>query len=208
MGSNVASPYAFEGGWEGVKDEELIERAVGGDEGAFCEIFKRYANLAGAVAYGMLGDYVAAQDVVQETFFRLWRMLPRLRAPDRLKYIVARTARTICLDIIRRRSALKRPNTKPFSSFKDDEDHTLQIPSEAPPSDALLRKEITDALLREVDALPEVYREVVALRYISGLSTSEIADLLGATVSAVEARLHRAREHLRRRLERIIGGSS
>lgn len=191
-----------------MKDEELIERAVGGDEEAFRELFNRYANLAGAVAYGVLGEYAAAQDVVQETFFRLWRLLPRLREPDRMKQLVAKTARSISLDVLRRRSAAKRAPTIPFSSLETDEEQPLQVPTEAPPSDALLRKEIIDALMQEVDRLPEAYREVVALRYISGLSCQEIAELLQTTVSAVEARLHRAREHLRRRLERIIGGSS
>jgi len=191
-----------------VKDEELIERAVGGDEEAFRELFNRYANLAGAVAYGVLGEYAAAQDVVQETFFRLWRLLPRLREPDRMKQLVAKTARSISLDVLRRRSAAKRAPTIPLSSLETDEEQPLQVPTEAPPSDAQLRKEIIDALMQEVDRLPEAYREVVALRYISGLSCQEIAELLQTTVSAVEARLHRAREHLRRRLERIIGGSS
>ena len=190
-----------------MKDEELIERAVGGDEEAFHEIFRRYANLAGAVAYGVLGDYIAAQDVVQETFLRIWRMLPRLREPERLRFLIAQTARSVCYDILRRRAAAKRPNTTPFSSLTEDEEHPLQLPVEAPPSDALLRKEITEALIREVESLPEAYREVVALRYLAGLSCGEIADLLGASVSAVEARLHRAREHLRRKLERIIGGA-
>jgi len=191
-----------------VKDEELIERAVGGDEEAFRELFKRYANLAGAVAYSVLGEYGAAQDVVQETFFRLWRLLPRLREPNRVRQLVAKTARSVSLDVLRRRSAAKRAPTIPFSSLQTDEEQPVQVPTEAPPSDALLRKEIIDALMREVDSLPEAYREVVALRYISELSCQEIAELLETTVSAVEARLHRAREHLRRRLERIIGGSS
>ncbi|RKY16354.1 MAG: hypothetical protein DRP63_05540 [Planctomycetota bacterium] len=191
-----------------MKDEELIERAVGGDEEAFRELFKRYANLAGAVAYSVLGEYGAAQDVVQETFFRLWRLLPRLREPNRVRQLVAKTARSVSLDVLRRRSAAKRAPTIPFSSLQTDEEQPVQVPTEAPPSDALLRKEIIDALMREVDSLPEAYREVVALRYISELSCQEIAELLETTVSAVEARLHRAREHLRRRLERIIGGSS
>jgi len=191
-----------------VKDEELVERAAGGDEEAFRELFKRYANLAGAVAFGVLGEYTAAQDVVQETFFRLWRLLPRLREPGKVKQLVVKTARSVCFDVLRRRSAVKRTPAIPFSSIETDEEHPIQVPTEAPPSDALLRKEIVDALMREVDTLPEAYREVVALRYISELSCQEIAELLETTASAVEARLHRAREHLRRRLERIIGGSS
>ena len=191
-----------------MKDEELVERAAGGDEEAFRELFKRYANLAGAVAFGVLGEYTAAQDVVQETFFRLWRLLPRLREPGKVRQLVVKTARSVCLDVLRRRSAAKRTPAIPFSSIETDEEQPIQVPSEAPPSDALLRKEIVDALMREVDTLPEAYREVVALRYISELSCQEIAELLETTVSAVEARLHRAREHLRRRLERIIGGSS
>jgi len=191
-----------------VKDEELVERAAGGDEEAFKELFKRYANLAGAVAFGVLGEYAAAQDAVQETFFRLWRLLPRLREPRKVKQLVVKTARSVCFDVLRRRSAAKRTPTIPFSSLETDEERPIQVPTEAPPSDALLRKEIVDALMREVDILPEAYREVVALRYITELSCQEIAELLETTVSAVEARLHRAREHLRRRLERIIGGSS
>ena len=68
----------------------------------------------------------------------------------------------------------------------------------------LLKEEFRSKILEAIQGLPEDDRMVVTLKHMEGLSYAEIADITGTTVSAVESRLFRARQALRRKLERIL----
>ncbi|RMG90583.1 MAG: sigma-70 family RNA polymerase sigma factor, partial [Candidatus Dadabacteria bacterium] len=68
------------------------------------------------------------------------------------------------------------------------------------PKEALLRQEVRQLLVRAIQELPPIYRAVVVLRDVEGLSTADTAKILGTTEGAVKTRLHRARIHLREKL--------
>jgi RNA polymerase sigma factor, sigma-70 family len=79
-----------------------------------------------------------------------------------------------------------------------EDDVIEQIPSREPDPEAVaMTAEIREILENEISRLPEIYRSVLVLREVEGLSTEETAECLGIQPDAVKTRLHRARTHLR-----------
>lgn len=72
-------------------DEELVQRALEGDAGAFAELVERYRDAAYGIALHVLGDPHEASEVAQDAFIRAWKALGQLREP-------ARFAAWLCLD--------------------------------------------------------------------------------------------------------------
>jgi len=190
-------------------DAELVARAARGDGAAFRRLLERYVNLAGATAYAILGDYETSRDAVQETFTRIFRLLPKVREPDRFRHLVVRVARSVALDFRRRGAAAKRGRAALFSQVAGAAEQGPLVVLDADaatPSEMLEREEVRALVRAGIEALPEQYREVVMLHHIDGLSCEEVARLLGRSRAAVEALLHRARAALRARLARHLRG--
>jgi RNA polymerase sigma factor (sigma-70 family) len=171
-------------------EAELVERAKGGDHGAYGEIVHAYQGIAFRTAYLIAGDASEAEDAAQEGFVKAFYALPRFRsgAPLRpwLLRIVANEARN------RRRSAGRRAHL------------ALQAAGDAPsgeaapsPEAALLSAEQHETLLAAVNGLREDDRLVIACRYFLDLSEEETAAALGWRRGTVKSRLSRALGRLR-----------
>jgi len=189
------------------EDREYVERALTGEPAAFEALVRKYNRMAGAIAYGIVGDFSAADDIVQEAFLKAFRSLGDLREADKFKVWLGGIVRSRAIDWLRRRKALA---VVPFSqAFGDggegDEEAAGRPLAEGLGPDALFqREELRGKVLDAIRALPPEDREVVTLKHMDGLSYREIAEMTGATVSAVESRLFRARQALRKKLERIV----
>lgn len=165
-------------------DEELFARYVSAaDRLAFEQVFRRYApRLTGLfVRYGAAD---IAGDLVQKTFLHVHRA--------RADYQVGRPFRpwiyTIALNV-RREEARRRARSREVAASD-----TMREPSVDPSTTTA-----TDRLVqRALDQLSDAAREVVVLHWYDGMSFPEIAEMLGATVSAVKVRAHRAYEQLRK----------
>lgn len=179
-------------------DRQLVEATLEGDVEAFTTLVKKYNRLAGAISFGVCGDFQAAEDVVQEAFLKAYRGLRNLRDPSKFKVWFAGIVRSKAIDYVRQR--------KSFCSFQESGagGHDFEQYSTESVEDLLLREEFRSKILEAIQGLPEDDRLVVTLKHMEGLSYAEIADVTGTTVSAVESRLFRARQALRRRLERIL----
>jgi RNA polymerase sigma-70 factor (ECF subfamily) len=173
-------------------DNECVDRVLGGEPEAFEFLVKKYNRLAGAIAFAILGDFQRAEDVVQESFLKALRSLPTLREPDRFKYWLSGIVRSKAIDVRRERrlEALEVDLPSPPAEGAGEE-----------PIDAVLREERRSKILEVVGGLPEEDRIVVVLKHMEGLSYKEIAQLTESTESAVESRLVRARQELRKKLE-------
>ncbi|MBI4577781.1 MAG: sigma-70 family RNA polymerase sigma factor [Planctomycetes bacterium] len=170
-----------------------MARARSGEAGAFEELVVRHAGLVASIAYGVLGDFHLARDVVQEVFIKVYRRLGELREPDSLASWLHGVARTTALDQLRgSRRALAQAGIAEEAALE-----AAAAPEGDGPLRETQRRELTQRVRAEVDRLPEAYREVVALKYLEGLPYTEIAKVLGTTEAAVESRLHRARALLR-----------
>lgn len=170
-------------------DEELMERyVVAGDKAAFNELFKRYAGRLTAFFMRSIASRTDATDLVQQTFLHFHRA----RADFTLGRLVRPWLYTIAINV--KREYFRRRGRKPETQL-DPIKHGE--PSRQADVTTPERRAVRRALLE----LPEGQREVIVLHWYQELSFPEIADLLGASVSAVKVRAHRGYNKLRAMLE-------
>jgi RNA polymerase sigma-70 factor (ECF subfamily) len=167
-------------------DGTLVDRARAGDVGAYELLVEQHQDIAVRVAALMCGT-ADAPDVTQEAFVKAWRALPRFRpgAPFRpwLLAIVANEARNARRSA-GRRAALATRATGPETSTASTEE-------------LVLTAEDRDRLLRALDQLAAIDRDVISCRYLADLSERETAAVLGCRPGTVKSRLSRALERLR-----------
>jgi RNA polymerase sigma-70 factor (ECF subfamily) len=174
------------------EDREYIERILAGEPEAFEFLVRKYTRFGAAVAFAITGDHHLAEDVVQESFVKALDSLGSLREPEKFRYWFGGLVRSKSLDCLRRRRA---HGTIPLEDTGES-----GVSRESPVEAELERDELRERILEAIVDLPEQDRLVVVLKHLEGLSYREIAELLETTVSAVESRLFRARQTLRRKL--------
>jgi RNA polymerase sigma-70 factor, ECF subfamily len=161
-------------------DGELIQRAAGGDRGAFEDLYRRYARPVFGFALRRLGERGRAEDAVQETFASVWRSAGSYK-PERgpgapWLYAVARNA---IVDRARSRS-------EPAAEVPEAAD-------DGPgPAERAEQSWVAWRVHRALEELPEREHEVIALAYWSGLSQSEVAEYLGIPIGTVKTRTRSA----------------
>jgi len=166
-------------------DEEVLARVASGENVAVGLLYDRYGTSIYSLALRMVQDPSAAEEIVQETFVRVWRQAAsyqRVRGAP-ATWMLGIT-RNLAIDELRRRGA--RP--QPVGNDPDVELALIQS-GEADPAEqayANMRHDIvSDALAR----LPPAQREVLELAYFGGLSQSEIATRLGDPLGTVKTRI-------------------
>jgi RNA polymerase sigma-70 factor, ECF subfamily len=143
---------------------------------------------------GVVRDPTEAEDLTQETFLRAHRQRGSLRDPDAALAWLYSIATRACLDRLRARAR----GTSRESGLDPE---TLSGPDPAASAqERLEREEMSACVQGYVGALSDGYRAVLLLHDVHGLTSPEIAELLGDSVGSVKIRLHRARERLRRAL--------
>jgi RNA polymerase sigma-70 factor (ECF subfamily) len=179
-------------------DPALVKACQRGDAGALDALIRAtYADVY-ALCRRMLADPDEAADATQEVFVRVMRSVLGFRGESSFGTWLHRVTVNVCLTALRRRSRARASGMvaggTPFALPGDEVEisATTDGPDErAVTADLLARSE------RALAALPEDARAVVVLRDIEGLSTKEVADLLGVTENVVKVRLHRAHAKLR-----------
>lgn len=182
------------------EDRETVARVLAGEPECFEAFVRKYTPLGGAIAFGILGDYQLAEDVVQESFFKAFRSLPALKDPGKFKVWFAGIVRSTALDVVRKRSSRSDIKASGEAGFRVSESET----SESSPLDRQVDEEVRGKVLQTIQELPEDDRLVIVLKYMEGLSYKEVAEIVGSTVSAVESRLFRARQALKSKLMKAI----
>jgi RNA polymerase sigma-70 factor (ECF subfamily) len=181
------------------EDLEYVQRILAGESELFESLVRKYNRMAGAIAFGIVGDFHAAEDIVQEAFLKAFRVLHTLRDPGKFKPWFARLVRSKSLDALRRR-----PSHKPLevSTEAGDRLQRGEAPRYGPTAeDDHLREESRRKVLEAVESLSREDRVVLVLKHMEGLSYKEIAEITGSTLSAIESRLFRARQALRKKLD-------
>jgi RNA polymerase sigma-70 factor (ECF subfamily) len=157
----------------------------------------------------MCGQREDAEDVAQETLFKVFRSLDQLREPERVRPWVFRIAKNECL-MKRRKSVFAPAQELSLDELMPSVDGSggerrIEIADwSGLPDDQLLRAEMKQVLARAIEELPEMYRTVVLLRDMEELSTEETAGILDVREDVVKTRLHRARLAIRRKLDQYL----
>lgn len=182
-------------------EKKLAEKANRGDREAFAQLVDLYKDKIFHLAYRMLGNSHEAEDIVQDTFIRVYTNLHRYDAEHKFSTWIYRIGTNICIDRLRKRKG---------TYFLDAETqvgegldgYTLLASNEGTPESQLMISETQRHVREAIDKLPEKYKSVIVLRYMHDLSLQEISDILQMPVTTIKTRVHRGREYLRKRMDR------
>lgn len=179
-------------------DKHILVRAKRGELDAFEELVRRYEKRVYAVALRSSGSPEDAADIVQEVFLRAWRSIESFRGDSGFSTWLFRITMNLCVDFARHKQA--QPQTQ---SIVDEEENERQVPDTAPtPEEHLENRELGRELAAALEEISEEHRRIVLLRDVSGMSYTEIADVLEISEGTVKSRLSRARIALRKVLLR------
>lgn len=171
------------------EDYELVQKVTKGDREAFISLYDRHASRVYALALRMVGEQMAAEEVVQDTFMKLWT-----RANT---FSPKKGALLTWLLTIARRTALDRirlENRRPeFGSPVDPED-TWRL---SPDPNSQTEESRWRSLYFALHDLPTEQREVIELAYYQGMSQSQISDYLSVPLGTIKTRIRLGMEKLR-----------
>jgi RNA polymerase sigma-70 factor (ECF subfamily) len=165
-------------------DQDLILRAQRGDEEAFRGLVEKYRRRAYWVAYNLVSDEDEARDISQEAFIRVFKSLGRFDLKYKFYTWLYQIVTNLSIDALR-----KRRNQRGLSLDEVGDVRANQVSAH----ERLERAELKDRVASVLALLPPKYRAVITLREIEGLSSKEIAEIVGSTHATVRWRLHRAR---------------
>jgi RNA polymerase sigma factor (sigma-70 family) len=180
---------------------ELIQQLREGDELAFKSLVGAYQDMVYNTALGIVQNAEDAEDVAQEVFIQVYRSIDQFKGDARLSTWIYRITTTKALDHIRSRRRKKRFAF--ITSLFGPNDELVHEPVDFQhPGVSLDRKEQAALLFRTINQLPDNQKVAFTLHKTEGLSYQEIADVMQLSVSAVESLLFRARQNLRKLLEK------
>ncbi len=184
-----------------LSDEELIFRFQDGDLLAFDEIVKRYKNQLFNFVFRFLGEYADSEDIVQETFLRVFRKRRAYRKVAKFSTWIYTIAGNLAKTELRRR---KKRNVFPLSTL-GYEDRDYEISDESLSPETRTNTHMYEEIIqREIQALSPKFREVIILRDIQELSYEEISKIIKVPLGTVKSRVNRARLKLQARLKFLL----
>jgi RNA polymerase sigma-70 factor (ECF subfamily) len=186
-------------------DTKLMLRLKDGDQDAFRELVERHKLSVLNLCLRFAGNKADAEDLAQEVFIRIFQAAPNYEIKAAFTTWVYRIAVNLCLNHQRRKKILHffSLNHKHSPNSQVD-DRQPEVPVSEHPDSEFERKELQQLVQDAIQSLPENQRTVIILHRYHELSYQEIAAVLDTTVSAVESRLHRAKQNLKKRLKYVV----
>ncbi len=181
--------------------EILIERARGGDAIAFDQIMIAHQQRVMATAWRMLGNSEDARDAAQEVFLRVYKHLHKYDAQQEFSGWLYRIIINVCRDAVR-----KRKNN--HSSFEAEmaAGHLAEFISNDNSESAAIKSEQHAIVIKALSTLTEKERAVIVLRDLEGLTTEEVAQILGSSATTVRSQISTARTKIKKYRDRFLKG--
>jgi RNA polymerase sigma-70 factor (ECF subfamily) len=184
-----------------MSDEELMRQLQSGVEEAFNILVMRYKERLASYLYHFLHDEKQAEDLLQETFLRLFRNRYSYEPIAKFSTWLYTIAGNLARSEYRRR---KRHRTTSLYASGDGEEYELPIPSEALAPDRYAERGIHSLSIQNaLDKLGDDFREVVVLRDVQLLSYEEISEITGLPMGTVKSRINRGRAKLQEMLKDV-----
>ena len=184
-----------------IPEKTLIRAAQRGDLEAFNLLILRYQNLLFGIALRLLNDEDAAADAVQEALISAFRRFDTFRG-DSLRSWLARVVVNACYDEMRKK---RRQHSVPLEQFNSDgeeiETSYWLVDPESDPEAQFESFELENAIQKSLDKLQPIYRLMLVLVDIEGLSYEEAAMAARVPVGTVKSRLARARSQMQKSLQ-------
>ena len=184
---------------QAVSDQVLLNQYLSGDRGAISQLIDRHSNRVRDYIRMMVKDHDLADDILQETFIKAVQVIDDGRYADTGKFLswMLRIAHNKVIDYFRSRKSAKTVNE---SESGYNVLGTLRF-ADSSVEDRLISEQIALDVRRLVDHLPQEQREVVMLRYYSGLSFQEIAEQTNVSINTALGRMRYALINLRKMIK-------
>jgi RNA polymerase sigma-70 factor (ECF subfamily) len=174
-------------------EQQLIEGLLSKDRSAFDVLFRSYYSTLVRIASDILHDRQAAEDVVQDTFVKLWETGSGLTINSSLSAYLVKMVRNRCIDSLR--AAAREPGTVSID-LPEVQAQLHEMGMEADFEDELFATPLEIALTRAIEQLPPQCKRIFTLNRFDGYSHKEIADELHISASTVKTQITRALQKL------------
>jgi RNA polymerase sigma-70 factor (ECF subfamily) len=180
-------------------DAVLVARTQQGDSNAFDALVCRHRSRVYRLAYAMMRDREAAEDVTVEAFCEAYRAIGRFKPRAKFTTWLHRVAVNVCLEHLRRKRAKHRLVEVELDPNAPAVDDTWEL---------VLTRDLADRAIQAIGELPETHKAPVSMFYLEQLSCAEIAETLGIPRNTVKTRIFYATRTLRDRLAADVSARS
>lgn len=180
-------------------EEQIIELLAYNLEEAFAQLYNLYGKLLLGVAYRYVADMDTAQDILQDAMFKAFHKIDsyqHVRKGGLLAWL-----KTIVIN--ESLNHLKSFNVRAMNRYEEETLHSISD-NDSSEEVAYINQIDTNVLASLIAEMPEGYRVVLNMYAIEGYSHREIADVLGIKENSASARYHRAKQALKKRIEKWI----
>lgn len=185
------------------QDGLLVAQVLGGDKDAYGLLVKRHSRKLFALAYRVSGNEGDADEIVQETFLRAYKALPRFEQRSNFGTWLYRIAMNCALDMRDKR----RPEIDAMQVAEEPEpgDNSLQLQSHAPGQEQIVfSSQVKEKVAAAMESLSKTERAAFVMRHLEGRSIEEIASVLGQKPNATKNSIFRAVQKMRQQLEPLV----
>ncbi|MDI6727331.1 MAG: sigma-70 family RNA polymerase sigma factor [Thermodesulfovibrionales bacterium] len=173
------------------EEYSIIKQCMDGNAEIYAVLVERYKNMVYNIAYRMLGDDEAANDMAQESFISAYVALKDFKKGAKFSSWLCSIAINKCRDYLRSKK----------DNISIDEIAEVSTSKIATPENVLYEKQAEQNIQAALSALPGDYREAIVLKHIEGLDYREMENILGVSENVLKVRAHRGREMLKRLLK-------
>ncbi len=170
-------------------DEQLVQVYLNGDERVFSVLVDRYMKHLYNFVLQFVNDRSVAEDIVQETFVKVWKHLDRFDGAKSFKTWIFAIAKNTTYDV------LKKKKTIPFSVFTDEVGNNAleNIADKSEKAEDILDRQATaEELTKKLALLTPVYRSLLVLHYQEGFTLHEVSEILQEPYNTIKSRHQRA----------------
>ncbi|MBI2402278.1 MAG: sigma-70 family RNA polymerase sigma factor [Gemmatimonadetes bacterium] len=184
-------------------DQEVVQRARGGQESAYRELLHRYQGPVFSLIYRMVRDRELAEDLAQEAFVKALNALDSYRPEFKFSSWMFKIANNAAIDHLRRRQldTLSLDGAPGATTPRQMEETSIQLSDKGEtPLQAVEARELGSAIEQAIGKLRPEYRACIILRHIEDRPYEEIAEILDLPLGTVKTYIHRARAELKEML--------
>jgi RNA polymerase sigma-70 factor (ECF subfamily) len=183
-----------------ISEQETFRKLCHGDESAFEYFFKKYYERLYHYAFDILKDALAAEEIVEDIFLKMWEERSRIRIKSSPAAYFYRTAYNSCLNYIKHKKVADKYLA--YQSQRSIAD--LEQANNSFPLSTLIEKEFEARLQRSLEKLPDQCRQIFMMSRLEGKRNQEIAENLQISVNTVKTQLLRALSKLRKDLKQFF----
>lgn len=185
-----------------LSDNELVQNYINGDQQALAQLLNKYQRKVFSFILIKLKDRTQAEDIFQETFFKVIDSLQQGRYNEEGKFLpwVLMIAHNLCMDYFRKNKRM--PNTVDVDSNVVQNSMGLLDENR---EDKIMRQQTAETLREMIDKLPPDQKEVLILRHYADMSFKEIAEMTGTNINTALGRMRYALLNLKKMIgNRVI----